>query len=42
LNSSLDGSTRRAIDTREAEVVDEAAFKALSRHAIALNGLRKR
>jgi hypothetical protein len=36
-NASLDGNTRRAIDIAEGEVVDEAAFKALVREAIALN-----
>ena len=36
-NSSLDGNVRRAIDIREGEEVDEAAFKALIRQAIALN-----
>lgn len=36
-NSSLDGNVRRAIDIREGEVVDEAAFKTLVREAVALN-----
>jgi len=36
-NSSLDGNVRRAIDIQEGEVVDEAAFKALFREAVALN-----
>ena len=36
-NSSLDGNTRRAIDVREGEEVDESAFKALVREAVALN-----
>jgi len=36
-NSSLDGNVRRAIDIREGEEVDESAFKALVRHAVALN-----
>lgn len=36
-NSSLDGNVRRAIDIHEGEVVDEPAFKALVREAIALN-----
>ena len=40
-NSSLDGNVRRAIDIREGEVVDEAAFKALVRQAVALNGSGK-
>ncbi len=37
-NSSLDGNVRRAIDIVEGEDVDEPAFKALVREAIALNG----
>jgi len=37
-NSSLEGSTRRAIDIREGEKVDAAAFKALVRAAVAQNG----
>jgi len=36
-NSSLDGHVRRAIDIREGEEVDESAFKALVRQAVALN-----
>jgi hypothetical protein len=36
-NSSLDGATRRAIDFREGEAIDEAAFKALVRAAVTLN-----
>src|SRR5215510_13119882 len=36
-NSSLDGNMRRAIDIHEGEDVDESAFKALVRQAIALN-----
>src|SRR5436190_20253729 len=36
-NASLDGHARRAIDIHEGEDVDEAAFKALVRHAVALN-----
>jgi hypothetical protein len=36
-NSSLDGNVRRAIDIREGENVDESAFKALVRQAVALN-----
>ena len=36
-NSSLDGNTRRAIDLREGEEIDEDAFKALIRAAVALN-----
>ena len=36
-NSSLDGNTRRAIDLAEGDVLDEAAFKALIRAAVAVN-----
>ena len=36
-NSSLDGNVRRAIDIHEGEEVDESAFKALVRQAVALN-----
>ena len=36
-NSSLEGNTRRAIDIREGEQLDEAAFKALIRSAVAAN-----
>ena len=36
-NSSLGGSTRRAIDIHEGEQLDEAALKALVRAAVALN-----
>ncbi|AEH87542.1 MULTISPECIES: DUF1801 domain-containing protein [Mesorhizobium] len=36
-NSSLEGNTRRAIDFQKGEEVDEEAFKALVRAAIALN-----
>ncbi len=36
-NSSLDGNTRRAIDIREGEAIDEAALQALIRAAAALN-----
>jgi hypothetical protein len=39
-NSSLDGNVRRAIDIHEGEVVDEAAFMALIRAAVALNSLK--
>jgi len=35
--SSLDARVRRAIDVHEGEMVDEAAFKALVRRAVALN-----
>lgn len=36
-NSSLDGNVRRAIDIHEGETVDESAFTALIRQAVALN-----
>jgi hypothetical protein len=36
-NSSLEGNVRRAIDIREGEDVDKAAFKALVRRAVVLN-----
>ena len=39
-NSGLDGNTRRAIDFHEGEPIDEPAFKALIRAAVALNGAR--
>ena len=37
-NSSLEGKVRRAIDIHEGDKIDEAAFKALVRAAVALNG----
>lgn len=37
-NASLEGGTRRAIDIREGEAIDEEAFKALIRAAVAFNG----
>src|SRR5215217_747549 len=40
-NSSLEGNVRRAIDIHEGEKVDEAAFKALVREAVALNSAAK-
>ena len=36
-NSSLEGTTRRAIDLHEGEEIDEEALKALIRAAVALN-----
>jgi hypothetical protein len=36
-NASLDGGTRRAIDIRQDDKIDGAAFKALIRAAVALN-----
>jgi hypothetical protein len=38
-NSSLEGNIRRAIDIHEGEDVDESAFKALVRQAVALNNV---
>ena len=39
-NSSLEGNTRRAIDIREGEKIDEKALKALIRAAVELNTSR--
>jgi len=36
-NSSLEGNTRRAIDLREGEKINEAAFKQLIRAAVVAN-----
>jgi hypothetical protein len=36
-NSSLEGKTRRAIDIKEGEEIDEGALKSLIREAVALN-----
>jgi hypothetical protein len=36
-NASLEGNTRRAIDIREGEAINESALKALIRAAVALN-----
>src|SRR6476469_6311172 len=41
-NSSLEGNTRRAIDFREGEKIDENALKALIRAAVALNESKAR
>jgi len=40
-NSSLEGNARRAIDIHEGAKIDESAFKALVRQAVALNGSGK-
>ena len=40
-NSSLEGNTRRAIDFHEGGKIDEKAFKALIRAAVALNTSKK-
>lgn len=39
-NASLTGTTRRALDIREGQDVDEAAFVALVRSAVAFNSAR--
>ena len=41
-NSSLEGTTRRAIDFHEGETIDEAALKALVRAAVAVNESKAR
>lgn len=41
-NSSLEGNTRRAIDIREGDRIDETAFKALVRDAVSLNASSRR
>jgi hypothetical protein len=41
-NSSLEGNVRRAIDIHEGEEVDEAAFTALVRQAVALNASKSK
>jgi hypothetical protein len=41
-NSSLEGNARRAIDIHEGETVDQSAFKALVRQAVALNSSASR
>src|SRR5512146_2964299 len=41
-NASLDGNTRRAIDFRKGDMIDEKALKALIRAAVALNASRAR
>ena len=41
-NSSLEGNTRRAIDIHEGEELDAAAFRALIRAAVLLNGKKAR
>lgn len=42
LNGSLNGNTMRAIDSRERDEPDEAAFKALVRAAVAFNRSKAR
>jgi hypothetical protein len=41
-NASLDGHTRRAIDFRDGDAVNETALTALIRAAVALNGSKAR
>jgi len=41
-NSSLEGNTRRAIDFREADKIDDKALKELIRAAVALNQAKAR
>jgi hypothetical protein len=41
-NSSLGGKARRAIDLHEGDKVDDSAFKALIRNAVALNTSARR
>jgi hypothetical protein len=41
-NASLEGNTRRAIDFREGEKIDEEALKNLVRAAVFLNESRAR
>jgi hypothetical protein len=36
-NSGMEGNVRRAIDLYEGDAIDETAFKALIREAVALN-----
>ena len=40
-NSSLEGNARRAIDLHEGDELDEDAFKALIRAAVALNASKR-
>ena len=41
-NSSLEGKTRRAIDLREGDEIDDRAFKALIRAAVAFNVAKRK
>lgn len=41
-NASLDAGTRRTIDIREGDKLDERAFKALIKEAVALNQTKKK
>jgi hypothetical protein len=41
-NAGFGGGTRRAIDIKEGEAIDEAAFRALVQEAVVLNVAKKR
>jgi hypothetical protein len=41
-NSSLEGNMRRAIDIRKDDAINEAAFKALIRAAVAFNVAKRK
>lgn len=41
-NASLDGATRRAIDITEGDTLNEKAFKALVKAAVAFNAAKKK
>ena len=41
-NSSLEGNTRRAIDFRQGDKINESAFKGLIRTAVAANGAARK
>jgi hypothetical protein len=41
-NASLEGNAGRALDLREGEKLDQRAFKALIKNAVALNTSRRR
>ena len=41
-NSGLEGNTRRAIDIREGETIDEDALEALIQGAVALNAAKRK
>jgi hypothetical protein len=41
-NASLEGKTRRALDIREGDAIDEGAFKHLIRAAVAFNAGKKK
>jgi len=41
-NASLDGNVRRAIDIHDGDMIDDKAFKALIRAAVALNTSAKK